>query len=93
LQEVGAKLMARRGWDREMRDAQDEIHDTADEGLTWRLGQVAERLQKPEGDGEEAVAEVVTAPNGLELDRNALEQSRALLDAIKFEKKSRPGRG
>lgn len=93
LQEVGAILMARRGWDRETRDAQDEINDTADEGLTWRLGQVAERLQKPAGDGEDAVAEVVTAPNGLELDRNALEQSRALLDGINFEKKSRPGRG
>ncbi len=93
LHEVAAKWMARRGWDREMQDAQDEILDATDEGLTWRLSQIAERLQKPEGDAEEAVIEVVTAPNGLELDRREREQSRKVLDAITFEKKTRPGRG
>ena len=89
LQEAGAKLIARRGWDREIQDAQDEIHDATDEGLTWRLGQVAERLQHPEADAEETVAEMVTAPNGLEMDRAAVERARSVLDGITFEKKRR----
>lgn len=89
LQEAGAKLIARRGWDREIQDAQDEIHDATDEGLTWRLGQVAERLQHPDADAEETVAEMVTAPNGLEMDRAAVERARSVLDGITFEKKRR----
>ncbi len=93
LHEASSKLRARSGWAREMADAEDEINDATDEGLTWRLAQAAARLNQPDEMQTETVAEVVIAPNGLELDRDALERSRKVLEGIRFEKNRRRARG
>ncbi|MDO9524813.1 MAG: DNA primase, partial [Gemmobacter sp.] len=46
LAEELAKLDARRSARREIADAEDDIADLADEGLTWRLGQAAEAVNR-----------------------------------------------
>lgn len=61
LAEELAKLEARRGVQREIEDAVDDLQSVADEGLTWRVGQAAEARNRSmrskgvedRGDGED----------------------------------------
>jgi DNA primase len=71
-----AKLEARRGLRMEIADAQQDVLARADEGLTWRLGQAAEALNRAERPRLEDAAE-------LGEDRQAL--SRHLQDLIDSE--------
>ncbi|MCH8465409.1 MAG: DNA primase [Roseinatronobacter sp.] len=48
LEEEFAKLFARRGMARELREATEDMGELADEGLTWRLRQAAERRNNSE---------------------------------------------
>jgi DNA primase len=48
LEEEFAKLFARRGVALELREATEDLGDLADEGLTWRLRQAAERRNNSE---------------------------------------------
>lgn len=62
LAEELAKLEARRGVQREIEDAVDDLQSVADEGLTWRVGQAAEARNaslrskglEDGGDGEDS---------------------------------------
>lgn len=64
LAEELAKLEARRGVQREVADAVEDLEGVADEGLTWRVGQATEALDKAGkstlsdgmGDGEDRSA-------------------------------------
>jgi DNA primase len=84
-----AKLTARRGARREIEDAMRDIEGLADEGLTWRLAQVAEALTGPDQSGQEDVAEFDLGPNGARLRRDERSEFDALLGRIDYSK----GRG
>lgn len=84
------KLLALRAWRREVAEAREEIEGLADEGVTWRIAQATQALEKALKPQEAADRATVRAQNGVELDREELERSRAFFDAIDY---SRGGRG
>ena len=84
-----AKLSARRGARREIEDAMRDIEGLADEGLTWRLAQVAEALTGPDKTGAEDVAEFDLGPNGARMRRDEKSEFDALIGRIDYSK----GRG
>ncbi len=84
-----AKLTARRGADREIAEAMQDVEGLVDEGLTWRLGQAAEARAAAERAGHEDRAEYDTGPNGARIKREEKSAFESLLDRIDFSK----GRG
>ncbi len=83
LAEELAKLEARRGVQREVADAVEDLEGVADEGLTWRVGQAAEALNK---------VGKTTLSDGLEdgEDRSAMsDYLQSLIDGEVWVKKSR----
>lgn len=84
-----AKLSARRGARREIEDAMRDIEGLADEGLTWRLAQVAEALTGSDTGQTEDTAEYDLGPNGARLRRDERSEFDALLGRIDYTK----GRG
>ena len=84
-----AKLTARRGARREVDDAMRDIEGLADEGLTWRLTQIAEALQGAETGSDEDEVAYETAPSGARLRRDEKSDFDALLGRIDYAK----GRG
>ncbi|MCV6592288.1 MAG: toprim domain-containing protein, partial [Silicimonas sp.] len=84
-----AKLTARRGARREIEEAMRDIEGLADEGLTWRLAQVAESLTGPVEVQGEDTAEFDTGANGARMRRDEKNDFDALLGRIDFAK----GRG
>ena len=81
-----AKLTARRGADREIAEAMEDVEGLADEGLTWRLGQAAEARAAAERAGHEDRAEYDTGPNGARIKRDEKSAFESLLDRIDFSK-------
>lgn len=79
-----AKLEAHWGAEQELREAEEDIHALADEGLTWRLGQVARAKADAEKGPEAARAEGVIAPNGVELNREELDHAQRIWASIDF---------
>ncbi|MFT3688922.1 DNA primase [Paenirhodobacter sp.] len=85
-----AKLTARRALEQEIAEAREDIEGLADEGVTWRLAQAAKAFEQALKPTENDDRATVRAENGVELDKEELEQSRAFYDSIDF---SRGGRG
>ncbi|MEO0485231.1 MAG: DNA primase [Pseudomonadota bacterium] len=88
LAEEFAKLTAHRGHAREVADAIEDLDGPADEGLTWRLGQAAEALQRAGRQDDDDKTEYDTAPNGAKLNRDEREELDELLNKITFAKRS-----
>ena len=84
------KLRTARGGRREVNEAVEDIDGLADEGLTWRLTQ-ANEARFSAAKGPEAVkGEGFVAENGVEMDREELEEARSLWDRIDFGRNGRP---
>ena len=92
LAEEFAILAARRGAEREIADAMADAPAAEDEGLTWRVKQAAEALHGPRRGEETDEAEFDIADNGVRLNRDERAASRAIFDAIDFEKTKGRGR-
>ncbi len=90
LAEEFAKLSARRGAEREITEAMQDIGALADEGLTWRLSQAAQARQKAEHGATEDKAEYDTAPSGAKMNREERSAFDSLISGIEF---SKPRRG
>ncbi|MHC0054899.1 DNA primase [Actibacterium sp. D379-3] len=86
LAEELAKLDATRGAAREIEDAVADLAGLADEGVTWRLGQVAEaRNRAGRGDTEDK-GEYDVGPNGARMSRDERSAFDLLLGQINFAK-------
>ncbi len=86
LAEEFAKLVARRGHAREIEDAVEDLNGVADEGLTWRLAQASEALDKAgRGDNEDR-AEYAVGKNGARMKKDEQSAFDQLLDQINFAK-------
>ncbi len=83
LAEELAKLAARRGAEREISEAAEDMAEVADEGLTWRLRQAAEAVSRAirSGEGDES-ADFVIGPNGALLRREERDAFARLLEEI-----------
>ncbi|MEO1798258.1 MAG: toprim domain-containing protein, partial [Pseudomonadota bacterium] len=92
LAEEFAKLSAQRGHAREVAEAIEDLDGVADEGLTWRLGQAAEALQRAGRQDDDDKAEYDTAPNGAKLNRDERSELNELLENITFAKRGQHGR-
>ena len=86
-----AKLAARRGAAREIDEAVEEMTGLVDEGLTWRLGQAAEAVNRAGKSGAEDRAEYDLGPNGARIKRDEKQRLTNLLDQIDFTKGRRGG--
>ena len=87
--EALSKLHAARGARREIEEAMEDIAGLVDEGLTWRLSQANDArftaLAGPKGKTVEAVL----AANGVQMNKDELEDARSLWDSIQFTKTHR----
>ncbi len=77
-----AKLAAKRGAQREIEDAIEDISGVADEGLTWRLKQAAEARDKAVRSENEDKAIFDTAPSGAQIDREERDAFARLMQEI-----------
>lgn len=83
LAEELAKLNARRGHARELREAMEDLQGVADEGLTWRLSQAARALEGGgAGEDKEDKAEYEVGANGARMKRDEREAFSSLLRQI-----------
>ena len=80
-EELG-KLEAVRGLDEEIADAVEDLTGTADEGLTWRLGEAARNADRAQRSGQEDTAEYDIAENGAHISRDERSAFDALLGSI-----------
>ncbi len=87
-----AKLLRFRGARRDIAEAERDIADMADEGLTWRLRQAAEGQAEAMRGKSEDKTEYVVAENGLRIRKDEQSASRAVLDSIDFAKRGRNAR-
>ncbi|MBI1416105.1 MAG: DNA primase [Limimaricola sp.] len=90
LAEELAKLNARRGHAREVADAVEDMSGLVDEGLTWRLGQAAQALQRAGHGSSEDRGEYVTGANGVQIRKDERDAFQKLMDEIDFAKPERP---
>ena len=89
IEEALARLQADQALRAELAEAEGAAQDRLDEGLTWRLSRASEaRFGAARGPREQSV-ETVIAPNGVEMDREELEQARRMLDTIDFARGGR----
>ncbi|MEM1100750.1 MAG: DNA primase [Pseudomonadota bacterium] len=86
LAEEFAKLSAQRGHAREVAEAIEDLEGPADEGLTWRLGQAAEAVNRAGRQDDDDVAEYDTAPNGAKLNRDERSKFTDLLENLNYTK-------
>ncbi len=84
-----AKLAARRGVEKEISDAVQEMGDVADEGITWRLTQAAEARNRAERSQTEDKTQYETGDNGARINREERTALNQLLDQIDFAKGAR----
>ncbi len=86
LAEEFAKLAARRGHQREIEDAVEDLTGVADEGLTWRLAKASEAVnQSGRGQGEDKV-DYAVGENGARMKKDEQTAFDALLQKIDFAK-------
>ena len=81
-----AKLSARRGARREIEDAMRDLDGLVDEGLTWRLGQAAEALNKAGRSDDDDTAEYDIGPNGARMKRDEKSAFDDLIGRIMSDK-------
>ena len=92
LAEEFAKLQARRGHDREVAEAMEDILSAADERLTHRLSDGARALDRAaRGDDDDDRAEYETGANGARMRRDERGAFDDLLGGIDFGKAGRRG--
>jgi DNA primase len=84
-----AKLSAAQGLNAEIADAVQDMAGSADERVTWRLGQAAAASADATRSGQEDNAEYETGDNGARINRSERDAFSALMDTIRF---SKPGR-
>jgi DNA primase len=84
-----AKLTARRGARLEVEDALRDVEGLVDEGLTWRLSQAAEAVNRSAKSVQGDRTEYDLGPNGARMKRDEKSAFDALLDRIDYSK----GRG
>ena len=84
------KLRTARGGRREVNEAAEDLTGLADEGLTWRLAQANEARFSAAKGPETVKGEGFVADNGVEMDREELEEARSLWDKIDFGRGGRP---
>ncbi|MGB5556776.1 MAG: DNA primase [Paracoccaceae bacterium] len=84
-----AKLATRRGAEKEISEAMQEMGDLADEGITWRLTQAAEARNKAVRSQTEDKTQYETGANGARIDREERTALNQLLDQIDFTKGTR----
>lgn len=81
-----AKLAAKEGQGLEVEEAEEDITaDIVDEGLTWRLAQASEAMNRAQRGETEDKAEYHTANNGMALSRDELKHRDKLFANIVFE--------
>jgi DNA primase len=83
-----AKLAARRGAEKEIADAMQEMGDFADEGITWRLMQAAEARNEAERSQTQDRAEYELGDNGAKINKDERTALKELLGRIDFTKGS-----
>jgi DNA primase len=83
------KLRTARGGRREVTEAAEDLTGLADEGLTWRLAQANEARFSAAKGPQVVKGEGFVAENGVEMDRDELEQARSLWDRIDFGRNGR----
>jgi len=83
------KLLQTRGARRDIAEAERDIAEMPDEGLTWRLRQAAEGQAEALRGKSEDRTEYVVAENGLRIRKDEQSASRAILDSIDFTKRGR----
>jgi DNA primase len=93
LAEELAKLNARRGHAREIADAIEDMAGLVDEGITWRLGQAADALDRAQRGDNEDRTEYETGANGARIKRDERSAFDQILDSIDFAKGARHPRG
>jgi DNA primase len=81
-----AKLEAKRGAEREILEAMQDIDHLVDEGLTWRLGQAAEARNRAAHGQSEDKTQYDIGPNGARIKRDERSAFEALMDKIAFSK-------
>ncbi len=86
LAEEFAKLETRRGAEREVLEAMEDIERLADEGLTWRLGQAARAQQEATNGTTEDRTVYDTAPSGARMNRDERSAFESLIANIEFKK-------
>jgi DNA primase len=89
IEETLARLWADRAHRAELADAEGEVAGLVDEGLTWRLTRAAEARQTAARGPREQTTETILAPNGVQMDREEVEQARRRWETIDFTR----GRG
>lgn len=87
--EALSKLHASRGAQREIQEAMEDIEGLVDEGLTWRLSQANVARFTAQAGPKGKTAEAVTAPNGVQMDKDELQGARALWDSIQYSRTTR----
>jgi DNA primase len=92
VEEEFAKLDARRGLQRELSEAMEDLHsaDIDSETLTWRLQQAAERSHKATRSESEDKMEYDTGENGAVMNREERGSLDELLSRITYEKPNKP---
>lgn len=89
-----AKLEAHRGQMVEIAEAAEDLAgDLADETLTYRLGRAAEApVMAGRGSQDADDADFITAENGVQLDSQELQRSRAIFESIDVTRGGKPRR-
>jgi len=85
-----AKLDARRGAEREILDAAQDLDALADEGVTWRLGQAAQARNDAVRSQTEDEVEYEKGANGASVSRDERSAFEQLLQQIDFAKRRKP---
>jgi DNA primase len=86
LAEELAKLNARRGHARELAEAEEDLATLADEGLTWRLSQAAQAVDRAGRGDNDDKAEYVVGPNGARMKKDERSAFDQLLGKIDYAK-------
>lgn len=86
LDEVLGRLEAERGLTSEIAEAEEVLTGTADEAVTWRLGQAVEARNNAMRSLQEDRAEYDTGANGARISRDERSAFRDLLDRIGYSK-------
>ncbi|MFW2588998.1 DNA primase [Sagittula sp. SSi028] len=81
-----AKLDTLRGWQAELKEAEEDFADQADEALTWRLGQAARAKSDIGRRTDESEMDYAIGENGALIDKDERSAFDSLLSTIRFDK-------
>ncbi len=81
-----AKLQAQSGWQDEIREAEEDLQELADEAVTWRLAQAAQARNQAGRMKDEDDTDFEIGPNGALMDRDERSALDSLLSQIRFNK-------